>query len=217
MSCRSVSAAYLRLLEGVLASDVALVQSIEVLSPWVGDELNEDHGVRAAFDAYAFPDGRNGAWWIEDRMHALFHEKGEYAARLERSGYGYVMEALGGMKAGTHPSWNRNRLVLSLFTKDDFHRSRAPTPPCMVNLAFYPVGDTLSLVACFRAQYVDAKAYGNLVSLAVLLKKVCASTGFKPGSLGNVALKAILKYPRSTAVQLRLVLLKASNNGKAGA
>ena len=165
--------------------------------------------VRTAFERYTFPDGRTGRWWIEDRVKALLSEEGEYWKPMRRDRQlDYVVSTLEGMRKGTVPRWNANRLIISLFdAKKDLHVSRAPTPPCLINVGFYPVKRSLTLIANFRAQYTDAKAYGNLLSLAMLLRKISEETGFMPLKLYSVAQKAILKYPKSVGKDLLTKLL----------
>ena len=97
-------------------------------------------------------------------------------------------------------------MIISLFEPKDLHRSRSPTPPCMISLCFYPEKEDLSLIATFRAQYTDAKGFGNLYSLATLLQRTASATGFNPAVLYNVAQKAILKYQKFFARQFYLSL-----------
>lgn len=190
-------------LEGSLFLQVTMVQPV----------VEGPQCIRAAFESYEFPDGRTGKWWIEDRIKALFDEKGEYWRSMHREGqFDYVISALNGMTNGTMPRWNANRLIISLFDpKMDLHKSRAPTPPCLINLSFYPVKKTLSLIATFRAQYTDAKGLGNLLSLAMLLKDVSEKTGFHPSKLYSIAQKVTLKYPTSTAKNLHHQLIVSIN------
>lgn len=170
-----------------------LVQVTEVLEP-----IKEDEIFRKQLDKFIFPDGRSGEWWIEDRLKALLTEKGEYWARVHENGkFDYVVSALQGMTRGSFPRWNANRLVIPLFKDSDLHKSRMPIPPCLISLDFHPIRDKLTLVGIFRAQYTDAKGYGNILSLCYLLKHVCDETGFKPDRVYNVVNKPILKYSES--------------------
>jgi len=152
---------------------------------------------------FEFNDGRTGRWWELDRMRAMFKPRGEYFAALRREGqYDYVHDTLKAMIEDGSPRWNANRLIITLFDPArDLHISRAPTPPCMINISFHPVKDVLGMTATFRAQYTDAKGFGNLLSLAHLLNNACKYTGFKPGFLYSIAHKTILRYTRKEATR----------------
>ena len=202
-TCMSISDAYFSMLRSTLRES-PFMQITAVTQPILGDHVNNSVSFRTAFEDYTFPDGRRGEWWLQDRIKALFDVKGEYWKPMHREGqFDYVISALKGMTKGAIPRWNANRLILSLFDpKGDLHVSRAPTPPCLISLCFYPVKQRLTLIATFRAQYTDVKGYGNLLSLAMLLKKVSEETGFVPVKLVSVAQKAILKYPKSVGKDL---------------
>ena len=89
----------------------------------------------------------------------------------------YVVSALKGMRKGSVARWNANRLIVTLFNQsEDLHNSRALTPPCLISLSFYPVRQDLTMVAIFRDQCTDTKGYGNLLSLAMILKQVSHQT-----------------------------------------
>jgi thymidylate synthase len=49
----------------------------------------------------------------------------------------------------------------------------------------------LNLIATFRSQYFDTKAYGNLIALAILLYDMCKKTGYEPGEIISTAHKAL--------------------------
>lgn len=161
---------------------------------------------------FEFDDGRTGKWWERDRMEALFKPGGEYYAAIRKNAqFNYVGMTLKAMIEEGSPRWNANRLIVTLFDPTrDLHLSRAPTPPCMVNISFHPVRDTLGMTVTFRAQYTDAKGYGNLLSLAFFLLAVCKHTGFKPGSLYSIAHKTILRYSRKEATRFLDALEGAS-------
>lgn len=201
----SISDAYISMLRSTLRRSPFM--QVTVVQPV---SISDD--VKTTFESYMFPDGRSGRWWIQDRIKALFDKKGEYWKPIHRDGQlDYVISALKGMTKGTVPRWNANRLVITLFSpKDDLHISRAPIPPCLINLCFYPVKQRLTLIANFRAQYTDAKAYGNLLSLAMFLKKISEETGFTPFQLFSIAQKAILKYRKSVGKDLLRKLIIAS-------
>jgi len=211
MIADNISDAYLKMLRETLDGH-ELVQVAEVRHPVVDGKPHEKDSFRKAFEGFAFPDGRNGAWWIQNRIDALFQTSGEYWSAMRRNGqWDYIMRALKKMRDKSLPLWNANRLIATLFDPSkDLHESRGPTPPCMITLSLYPKGPDLSLSAVFRAQYTDAKAYGNLISLAMLLAQVCSETGFRPSGLYNIAQKATLKYSKPTAHALYYALLKGS-------
>lgn len=202
----SISEAYIDMLKNTLRKSAFM----QVTSVRLSEDSLKSDSVKSAFENYVFPDGRSGRWWIEDRLKAVFDSKGEYWEPIHRDHqFDYVVSALRGMANGSVPRWNANRLIITLFSPSNLHIARAPTPPCLINLCFYPIRQTLSLIGTFRAQYTDAKAYGNLLSLAMLLKDVAEKTGFTPFKLYSVAQKAILKYPKSTAKDLFNKLLVA--------
>ena len=208
----TVSGAYLGMLADTVREGYSFMQVANVTTPLDGDRINVDPSFGYKLLNFTFKDERTGMDWLEDRVRAMFNEGGEYQDSIRRDGqYDYVLDALKGMIEGTMPRWNANRLIISLFdSRKDLHKSRMPTPPCLIQLSFYPVKQTLSLIATFRAQYTDAKGYGNLYSLAMLLQKVCEETGFTPKHLFSVAQKAILKYPIKEAKRFRYALLKSS-------
>ncbi len=202
----SISEAYVGMLKHTLTkSPLMQVTMVQPVSNFLMDD------VRKTFEQYVFPDGRTGKIWIRGRLEALFDENGEYWKPMRRAGqFHYILSALRGMTKGTMPRWNANRLVISLFNpKEDLHKSRCPTPPCLITLSFHPIRQDLTMIATFRAQYTDAKGYGNLLSLAMLLVQICETTGFKPFKLFSIAEKAILKYSKSTAKDLLAKLLCA--------
>lgn len=191
----SVSAAYVDLLEDTLKG-TKLLQVTMVKQPVIAGNVNIDDELHRRFEDFKFSDGRTGYWWIQDRLKALLRQNGEYWTAMRRNGqWSYILHGLKDMLKGKMPRWNANRLFITLFdSAKDLHWSRAPMPPCLVTLDFKPVKDNLSLIADFRSQYADAKAYGNLLSLAYLLIDVCGKTGFKPAELYSVSHKPILKY-----------------------
>lgn len=205
----SLSDAYMDMLRDTLKGPPSVVQVTLVKRPLVRGNLHQDGFFRETLDEYTFPDGRTGAWWIEGRVRAMMDMNGEYWDPIRRDRQLlYVISALKGMTAGTMPRWNANRLIITLFdAKKDLHKARAPTPPCLITLGFYPIRQTLTLVATFRAQYTDAKGYGNLWSLAMFFRKVCMMTGFTSLNLWSIANKAILRYPKSIGKSLLIKLL----------
>jgi len=128
-------------------------------------------------------DGNSGRDWIDDRIVEL-HE-GMYASRLEDPDQiGMIVDRL---QDGLHGS-NTNSLVAQVFQQEDLERACVSRPnssgmACVTQLQFHPVGDTLHLHQVLRSQYLDLKGYGNLISAATLLTRVCAETGYAPGSI----------------------------------
>ena len=211
ISSDSVSDVFVQALANTLRRPLVgepLIQVTEILRPVVDGCVNENEAFRKKLGSFVFPDGRTGEWWIQNRLKAVFDEKGEYWNRLHRDGgFDYIVSALYQMKKGFFPRWNTNRLIISLFDSSlDLHKSRMPTPPCLITLAFHPVRDTLDLIGTFRAQYTDAKGYGNMLSLCHMLRHVCDRTEFHPNRVYNIAHNPILKYPKSTARKLLYTL-----------
>jgi len=56
--------------------------------------------------------------------------------------------------------------------------------PCLSSIDLKLTDNVLSVCAFWRHQYFDIKAYGNWISLAVLLKMVCALTNYFRGVFG---------------------------------
>ena len=67
------------------------------------------------------------------------------------------------------------------------HRPRASGLRCLTQIDFKPKRDELNLMAVFRSQFFDTKAYGNFIALAILLYKICQNTGYKPGAIVSTA------------------------------
>ncbi|BAW32136.1 putative thymidylate synthase [Methanothermobacter sp. MT-2] len=63
-------------------------------------------------------------------------------------------------------------------------RSKIPNP-----IDFKPIKDKLNLMAVFRSQSFDTKAYGNFIALAILLHRMCQAAGYKPGAIVSTANK----------------------------
>jgi len=218
ISGNSISDVYAQMLANTLHKHLRgepLIQVTEILKPIIDGSINENEMFRKKLDNFVFPDGKTGKWWVEDRLRALFNEKGEYWNRLHKNGcFDYIISALYQMKKGFFPRWNANRLITTLFDSSiDLHKSRMPTPPCLITLAFHPIKDTLDLIGTFRAQYTDAKGYGNILSLCHLLRHVCDRTEFHPNRVYNIAYKPILKYPESTARKLLYTLSEEQKYG----
>lgn len=157
--------------------------------------LNLNKEIHRRYEGFNF-DGTTGKWWIENRIHELFG--GLYhKAICKHEQLGFVQNALKKIETGKY-TWCSNRLLCLTFDHRDkytshLHLSRQPIPPCLTLLDFKPEQKKLHQIASWRAQYFDTKAYGNLISLAIMLRKVCENTGYKPGHVISIANKAILK------------------------
>lgn len=207
----SITEAYMEMLRTALEGNT-FMQVTKVYDPIVRGVVNVDEKIQAAYESFTFSDGRTGDFWIKNRIEALLEENGEYWVPMRREGQlDYVLVALKGMKEETVARWNANRLLITLFDPSkDLHTSRAPMPPCLISIGLYPVRNELTMIATFRAQYTDIKGYGNLLSLAMLLKQICEYTGFRPRALYSIAQKAIFRDKKKVAKALRLELLKAT-------
>jgi len=175
--------------------------------------VNVDPSFAKRLEAFEFNDERTGKWWLEDRIEALFGNTGEYHEALNKEAqYPYVVKSLKAMRernAKIGPLWNANRMIVTLFDPaQHLHIARAPMPPCLINIAFIPVKDRLSLCATFRAQYTDAKGYGNLYSLAMMLGQVCEATGYTARYLYSIALKPTLRYKKAEAKRFLFALMR---------
>lgn len=205
----TVSGTYKGMLEDTLKNGYSFMQVAKVIYPISGFRINIEPHFNDKLQNFRFPDGKTGIDWLQGRIDAMFEENGEYWKPMRKDGqFDYILDSLQNMR-NRGPRWNANRLIITLFDSEkDLHKSRMPTPPCLVMLSFHPEKKDLSMAATFRAQYTDAKGYGNLYSLAMLLQQVCEKTEFNPKYLYSLAQKAILKYPKKIARQFRYSLLK---------
>lgn len=225
----TISSAYLEFVERYL-NERSFAMCVHIEKPIKGGKLNFDPKIDRAFRDFKFPPTgkrkvvRTGDWWINDRMNALFDQRGEYYPRLHRNRQ--YEKILSSLKDYQKQTWNANCYVLILFNPtSDLHCSktnpsiitRMPKPPCLTMLQFLPKVmrmrkiKELSLCAHFRAQYIDTKAYGNILSLAELLKRTCNRTGFEVGSLHSVASRLIAKHNAKTVKELHRGLKKEHN------
>ncbi|MDH5266220.1 MAG: hypothetical protein OEW62_00925 [Candidatus Bathyarchaeota archaeon] len=172
-----------------------LIGSIQVEDELARSGLNVDKEMHRRFEAFDF-NGKTGKWWIENRIHELF--SGLYhTAICKYDQLDFIRDALKKIETRKY-TWCSNRLLCVTFDHTDehtshLHLSRQPIPPCLTLLDFKPEQRKLHLIASWRAQYFDTKAYGNLISLAMMLRNVCKNTGFQPGHVISIANKAILK------------------------
>lgn len=193
----TVSEAYLQYLHKYL-DDWSFATSVKVNYPIVEGNVNIEKNIDQAFREHTFPDGKTGEEWISDRIDTIFNEARTYNKRLHQNGqYDYAIKSLKAYNVGKYPKWNANRFILTLFQSvlgQDLRKERNPEPPCLINISLHPVKGKLSLISTFRAQYVDTKAYGNMISLIMLQKQLCDETKFVPGTFHNVVYKPIRKY-----------------------
>lgn len=202
-----ITSAYLGALEKVVEQNYVFALMVEIKSPFIDSDsvvdeeigltgLNLNLNLHNKFKTFKFKDGRDGGWWIENRINELF--KGLYNKGITDYGQlDFVQNALKKIKNGRY-AWCSNRLLCITFNPQDkhlnhVHLERQPVPPCLTLLDFKREQDNLHLIASWRAQYFDTKAYGNLISLAILLKEVCKNTEHRPGRLISIAHKAILR------------------------
>lgn len=97
------------------------------------------------------------------------------------------------------PGPDSNKLVCQIFHPDEIPRDTSVENVndcnCNTTIQFKPVnsGSTLHLYATFRSQYIDSRAFGNLVGLSSLLAQVCNTVDHKPGRLINVTNNATVE------------------------
>lgn len=221
-----LTSAYVDSLKRVVENGYVFALTTEVERPvlgsvYVDDELdliglNLDREIHRRFETFDF-NGKTGAWWIDDRIRELF--AGLYhRAICKHDQLDFVKNALKKFQTRKY-TWCSNRLLCVTFDHADkytshVHLSRTPIPPCLTLLDFKPERKKLHLIAVWRAQYFDTKAYGNLISLAIMLRTVCKNTGFEPGHVISIASKAILKNKknaRSLAKSLESQALASHN------
>lgn len=200
-----ITSAYISSLKKVVGNKYVYALMTEVEKPLlnavlIGDRsslsgLNLDKKMHTRFENFSF-NGKTGKWWIENRVQELF--TGLYhTAICKHNQLGFVQDALRKIKTRKY-TWCSNRLLCLTFDYEDkhtshLHLSRQPIPPCLTLLDFKPEQKKLHLIASWRAQYFDTKAYGNLISLAMILREVCKNTRFQTGHVISIANKAILK------------------------
>jgi len=206
----NITSAYLKSLERVVEQNYVFGLMVEIGKPLVDsnrmiDEdlkltcLNLDLNLHNKFKTFVFNDGKSGSWWIENRINELF--KGLYhRAIVNHNQLNFVEDALKKIENKRY-AWVSNRLLCLTFSPHEKHLShmhltRQPVPPCLTLVDFKPERNNLHLIASWRAQFFDTKAYGNLISLAMLLEQACENTGYDPGRLISIAHKAILRNKR---------------------
>jgi len=159
----------------------------------------------------------SGKAWINNRIEALLcPNEEEYYRRLEDE-LKMVKERL---EAGM-PGNCTNALVCQVFLKSDLEkacvlpaRPLAQNLPCLTMLQFKPKGEELNLFAVFRSQFFDTKAYGNFISLAILLYKMCQSTEYRLGALVSTAHNATFKVLNQKWQKMELYEYLRSNKNE---
>ena len=86
--------------------------------------------------------------------------------------------------------------------------------PCLTSLDFKLTNNKVNLCALWRHQFFDIKAYGNWISLAVLLKTICdltndlrrkflknRTTEINPGIITSIACRADFKYRKTSQMK----------------
>jgi len=205
-----ITSAYLKSLQKVVKDGYVFGLMTEVRKPIIDSDtlideslnlvgLNLDTIKHEKYKNFNFC-GRSGAWWISNRIDELF--RGLYHRAIENHNQlNFVQNALKQIKMRKY-TWCANRLLCVTFDAKNSHFShlhlaRQPIPPCLTTLDFKSERKQLHLIASWRAQYFDIKAYGNLISLAMLLKEICKNVGLQPGHLISIAHKAILKNSKN--------------------
>jgi hypothetical protein len=159
--------------------------------------LNIHEMIHRNFKEFLLYTDKKGRKWfgkdkIADRIYEL--EEGKYHEDLVRNiknnkkQLNYLKEHLthGKVIGKIH-----NSLVCMVF---DPNRDLCyPNARCLMSIDFKPRRNKLHLIADWRVQYFNTKAYGNFLSLARLLREVCKERGFRPGNLISIAHKAILE------------------------
>jgi len=176
--------------------------------------LNLDKRVHERFKEFLLYEKRGRKWYgkdkIADRIFELLDKDGTYRKALDReikngkSLLDYVKEHIG---RGKIKGKIHNTLLCTVF--DSNKHACYPKAPCLLSIDFKPEGRRLHLIASWRSQFVNTKAYGNFISLAMLLRDVCKETSFQPGRLISIAHKAILEE----GVQNQSLLNKLKQNG----
>jgi thymidylate synthase len=165
---------------------------------YVLEGLNIDETIHRNFKEFPLYMDKKGRKWfgrdkIADRIYEL--EEGKYHRDLEKKIKGNKKQLeylLGHLKNGKVRGWH-NSLICIVF---DPNRDLCyPNARCLMSIDFKPEvkRNKLHLIANWRAQYFNTKAYGNFLSLARLLRKVCKERGFQPGNIISIAHKAILE------------------------
>lgn len=191
-------------------SQPILDNSMQIYSLDVTDWLkviNVENRIYEAFINFKFSkkdewtSGYSGKDWINSRIQDLLNDQGHYKKSLtEEFSFNQLKEVEKRLSArdkngNKMHGGSTNAMVCILFspTKD----LKAACRPCpraegvrsLTQIDFKPIKDKLNLMAIFRSQFFDTKAYGNFIALAILLYKMCQVTGYKPGAIVSTANK----------------------------
>lgn len=160
--------------------------------------INLDKKIHEGFKEFLLYEKGGRKWYgkdkIADRIYEPLDKNGTYHKALVREirrGKGlidFIKEHLdhGKVKGKIH-----NSLLCTVF--DSNRHTCYPNAPCLLSIDFKPEGKKLHMIASWRAQFFNTKAYGNFISLAMLLRDICMETTFQPGKLISMAHKAILE------------------------
>ncbi len=144
--------------------------------------------------------GYSGMDWINGRIKDLLDDQGYYKKSLSRGFSFDQLQAVETRLSARSKKGNKvhggstNALCCIVFMPDEdlraaceYPRPRASGLRCLTQIDLKPIGNELNLMAVFRSQYFDTKAYGNFIALAILLYKMCQKTGYKPGAIVSTA------------------------------
>lgn len=198
----------------IVGSLIKTTSSLDI-KDWLGI-INVGDEVFQAFTKFEFSKidawmrGNTGLDWIDGRIKDLLHPDGYYNKAL-RCGYSFDqlaevekrLSARDGKKRRMHGG-STNALVCHVFLPDEdlkaacLPRPRSSGLRCLAMLDFKPNRDVLNLMAVFRSQYFDTKAYGNFIALSMLLHNMCQETGYLPGAVVSTANKVTFNGHRDS-------------------
>lgn len=98
-----------------------------------------------------------------------------------------------------HPSGSEsNKMVCHIFHPSELPpnspRIKRDTCNCNTSIQFKPTDNSdLNCLATFRSQYLNTRAFGNIVGLSALLADVCNRVDYSPGKLINTTNNATVK------------------------
>lgn len=181
------------------------ISSLDV-KDWL-EVINVENRIYNAFTKFKFSkkdewtNGYSGKDWIDGRIQDLFNSQGYYKKGLaEEFSFDQLKEVEKRLSARDKRGrkmhgGSTNAMVCILFSPtEDLKAACRPCPRvegvrCLTQIDFKPIRDKLNLMAVYRSQFFDTKAYGNFIALAILLCKMCQATGYKPGALVSTANK----------------------------
>lgn len=176
--------------------------------------INVGNKVYDAFTNFKFPKqngwtkGSSGMDWINGRIKDLLDDNGYYNYSLSKGFQFNQLQEIEKRLSDRSKKGNKmhggstNALVCTVFLPNDDlikackHRPNAKGMRCLTQIDFKPIKDKLNLMAVFRSQFFDTKAYGNFIALAILLYKICQNTGYKPGAIVSTANKVTFDDPK---------------------